>query len=370
VADPQHRLQSNGRDRDIADGAGSPAAADLDLDANQTLSDGDQTLADIDQTTSDSDQTAADGDEAAAASDQAAADDDQAASDRDFAAGGSPEVHGTSRHVREESAKQRRDGNRTRTESALTRDSVAEARDLAAAARDKASALLDHELDQRDAAWASAHPAREETESAARARVNRERAAADRVLAAEARARAAADRDQAASDRAAAAEDRHRALEDRDALLRELAASELDALTGARNRGPGLADLDNEIERARRTTDGLLAVAYVDVVGLKKVNDEQGHSAGDNLLRDSVRVIRDHLRSYDAIVRIGGDEFVCVISGAAVQVVRERFDSVQAKLAGDRPGGAIKVGIAALGSGESATELIGRADIEMQSGRR
>jgi diguanylate cyclase (GGDEF)-like protein len=371
VADPEQRNLPNGQGSDSAGSAGSAPAVGGDPEAGQTFADGDQTLADLDQTTADRDQTAADDDEAAAASDQAAADDDQAASDRDFAAGGNPEVHGSSRHVREHTAKQRRDANRTRTESALTRDSVAEARDLAAAARDQVAALLDRELDRRDAAWTAADQTdgKSGSGSEARARANRERAAADRAAAAEARGRAAADRDQAASDRVAAAEDRHRAHEDHDALLRELAASELDALTGARNRGPGLADLDNEIDRARRTTDGLLAIAYVDVVGLKKVNDEQGHSAGDTLLRDAVRVIRAHLRSYDAIVRVGGDEFVCVLSGAAVRVVRARFDSVRETLAAESPGGAITVGIAALGSGESATELIGRADTEMQSGR-
>ena len=139
-------------------------------------------------------------------------------------------------------------------------------------------------------------------------------------------------------------------------------------MTGARTRGPGLADLDNEIDRARRTTSGLLSIAYVDVVGLKKVNDERGHLAGDTLLRDAVRVIRSHLRSYDAIIRVGGDEFVCVLSGATVAVVRDRFAAVNASLAAEEPGGAIKVGIAALALDETATELIGRADAEMQMG--
>jgi GGDEF domain-containing protein len=79
-------------------------------------------------------------------------------------------------------------------------------------------------------------------------------------------------------------------------------------------------------------------------------------------------VIRTHLRSYDAIVRVGGDEFVCVIPGAAVQVVRDRFQSIQASLAAENPAGAIKVGVAALAADEGATELIDRADNEMQLG--
>ena len=68
------------------------------------------------------------------------------------------------------------------------------------------------------------------------------------------------------------------------ALLRQLAASETDALTGARTRAAGLADVDHEIDRARRTS-GVLSLAYIDVVGLKAANDERGHAAGDALLQ-------------------------------------------------------------------------------------
>jgi diguanylate cyclase (GGDEF)-like protein len=296
--------------------------ASQDLEAGQTLSDGDQSAADVDQ--------------GAADSDQVAADRDQAASDRDLADGGDPAVHDASRDIRDRSAHQRRHANRKRGETGAARDSVAHARDLAADARDRAAAALDRDLAERDTA-------------------------SDRSAAAEARNRAAKDREGAAADRKQAAGDRLRAQEERDALLHELAISEMDALTGARARAPGLADLDNEIDRARRTT-GQLAVAYIDIVGLKAVNDKQGHSAGDQLLKNAVQVIRGHLRSYDAIVRIGGDEFLCVMSGAALQSARRRFDSIQAALAAGSGKCEIKVGIAALGPEDSAAELIERAD--------
>ena len=337
--------------------------------SGQTLADGDQTLADLDQTTSDSDQTSADDDEAAAVSDQAAADDDQAASDRDFAAGGNPEVHGSSRQIREQSAKQRRDANRVRAESALNRDSVATARDLAAVARDKAAGMLDRELDEHDAAWVESDPHHNESKPETRAsekRAGRPPIGGWRPRRGPARL---SDRKLAAADRAAAAIDRKDAQEDREALLRQVAFSELDALTGARTRGPGLADLDNEIDRARRTADGQLAVAYVDVVGLKKVNDERVTWPATTSCATLVRVIRDHLRSYDSVVRIGGDEFLCVISGAAVPVVRNRLDSVKVTLAAERPGGEIRFGIAVLASDDTATKLIARADTEMRIGQ-
>ena len=140
-------------------------------------------------------------------------------------------------------------------------------------------------------------------------------------------------------------------------------------LTGTRMRAAGLADLDREIERARRTTT-LLAVAYVDVVGLKTVNDEHGHSAGDALLQRAVRAIRSHLRSYDLIVRHGGDEFLCVMSGATIELARQRFDAIRAALADDPHPAGIKVGFAALEPQDSATELIERADADLPTTRR
>ena len=136
-------------------------------------------------------------------------------------------------------------------------------------------------------------------------------------------------------------------------------------LTGARTRGPGLADLDHEIDRARRGT-GELVVAYVDVVGLKTINDEHGHAAGDELLRTAVHAIRDHLRSYDLIVRLGGDEFLCVMSEATLEAAHQRFDAVKTALAADADHEReIKVGFAVLEPADSPADLIERADAEL-----
>jgi diguanylate cyclase (GGDEF)-like protein len=330
------------------------------LEHEQTLDDRAQTLSDTDQTASDSDQTAADGD-------QAAADSDQAASDRDLACGGDPGAHEITRDLRDRSAEHRQQVAQGRVDTAAARDAVADTRDLTAAARDQAAALRDRDLAERDASRTRDH--RTMAGLLHRAVENRHDAAADRAAAIEGRARAAADREQAARDREQAARDRVQAQIDRDALLQQLAIAETDQLTGTRMRAAGLADLDREIERARRTTT-LLAVAYVDVVGLKAVNDGHGHSAGDALLQRAVRAIRSHLRPYDLIVRHGGDEFLCVMSGATIELARQRFDAIQAALAEDPNPAAIKVGFAALDSQDSATDLIERADADLPSTRR
>jgi diguanylate cyclase (GGDEF)-like protein len=259
-----------------------------------------------------------------------------AASDQSAADGGDQRVHDASRDIRDHSAHERRRANQQRSEAVVSRDSAAHSRDLAAEARDLAAAALDHDLEAGDG----------------------ERA----------RARAAADRVAAACDRAQAADDRREAEEDRKALQNQLAASETDALTGTRARAPGLADLDNEIDRARRT-EGLLSIAYVDVVGLKAVNDTRGYSAGDALLRDAVRVIRVHLRSYDAIVRVGGDEFLCVMSGAPIQDARRRFEAIQESLEDDPSSCEIKFGLSSLAADDSAAQLIDRADAALPRSR-
>jgi len=324
----------------------------------------DQTLSDRDLTLADTDQTASDGDQSAADSDQTAADNDQVASDRDLAHGGDPTVHDLTREVRGRSALQRRHAAQTRIDTAASRDAVADARDLVAAARDEAAALRDRELAARDTVWASNGHAVTGAEVLLRAAEYRRLAAADRLAALEGRARAAADREQAARDREQAARDRLLAQIDRDALLQQLVLAETDQLTGARTRAAGLADLEHEIDRARRTS-GRLVVGYVDIVGLKTVNDTHGHAAGDEVLQHALRAIRSHLRSYDLIVRMGGDEFLCVMSDATAEVARERFGVVQATLAGDSDRCEIKFGVAALAPDDSSAKLIERADAEL-----
>jgi diguanylate cyclase (GGDEF)-like protein len=315
---------------------------------------------DREQTHADSDQSASDADQTAADSDQAASDTDQAASDLDLAHGGDEQTHDATRDIRDRGTRQRTQAAEDRVEAAAARDAVARARDRAAAARDQAAAVRDSEIEiDEDDTDAQAPPESEHHHGDV----------ADRVWAAEFRARAAADREQAALDREQAARDRLAAEADREALLQRLENAETDELTGARTRAAGLADLEHEIARARRTA-GPLATAYIDVVGLKTVNDAHGHAAGDALLQHAVRAIREHLRSYDLIVRMGGDEFLCVMSDATVEIARRRFDAVQAELAADTIDRCeIKFGVAQLGPEDSVMELVKRADAELPASR-
>jgi diguanylate cyclase (GGDEF)-like protein len=147
-------------------------------------------------------------------------------------------------------------------------------------------------------------------------------------------------------------------------LLCELAIAETDQLTGARGRAAGLREIDHEIAQARRAC-GPLVAAHVDVVGLRVVNGAHGHAAGDALLRRVVHTIRGQLRSYDVIVRLGGDEFLCAMPGATIREARRRFGTIQAALASYPDPSQIKYGFAELGHADSTAEFIGRADSEL-----
>jgi diguanylate cyclase (GGDEF)-like protein len=105
------------------------------------------------------------------------------------------------------------------------------------------------------------------------------------------------------------------------------------------------------------------------VDGLKRVNDSQGHLAGDSLLIAVADSLRGCLRSYDLIMRFGGDEFVCALPNVDVRGVRRRFAEVSATLATGSARASITVGFAELGVEDSAEDLIRRADADLLAHR-
>jgi len=113
-----------------------------------------------------------------------------------------------------------------------------------------------------------------------------------------------------------------------------------DALTGLGNRRLWDRLLTTEEERCRRNGSDA-SVVVVDLDGLKRVNDEEGHAAGDALIRRAARVLHTHLRTPDVVTRVGGDEFALVATDcgegeAAHLVARLRealeIDSIEASV--------------------------------------
>jgi diguanylate cyclase (GGDEF)-like protein len=176
-------------------------------------------------------------------------------------------------------------------------------------------------------------------------------------------AQATADRERAAADRARAANDRAKAARQRARLEAQLEQAHLDELTGAHRRGMGRMALAHEIDRTRRS-GGAFVLAFVDVDRLKEVNDQHGHAAGDQALQTVVRLIRENLRSFDPVVRFGGDEFICGVSGANLTEARHRFGSIAVKIVRETEVD-ISVGFAVLKPTDTVEALTRRADVAM-----
>jgi len=80
-----------------------------------------------------------------------------------------------------------------------------------------------------------------------------------------------------------------------------------DPLPGVLNRRGFTEAVERELDRARRH-DQQFALAFVDIRGLKTVNDTEGHLAGDELLRETASLLRESARAHDVVGRLGGDE--------------------------------------------------------------
>jgi len=81
-----------------------------------------------------------------------------------------------------------------------------------------------------------------------------------------------------------------------------------DELTGLRNRRGFLVLADQALRMARRAHAKCVLV-FIDLDGLKRVNDTRGHAAGDALITDTARVLGNVFRESDVVGRVGGDEF-------------------------------------------------------------
>ena len=97
-----------------------------------------------------------------------------------------------------------------------------------------------------------------------------------------------------------------------------------DMLTGVWNRGAILETLDREITRSRREGSSL-GVLIADLDHFKYVNDTYGHLAGDAVLREVTKRMQSEVRSYDAVGRFGGEEFLILLPGCKTSETAERL---------------------------------------------
>lgn len=143
----------------------------------------------------------------------------------------------------------------------------------------------------------------------------------------------------------------------------------IDSLTGVASRRQVLAELDTALTVLPRGGRMPLSVLALDVDHFKRINDEHGHAAGDQVLRLVATTLRQRLRRNDSFGRTGGEEFLALLPGAtcaeASQLAgqlrevleRQAFDAIVPGLRLT-----VSIGVAEAGAGESSQALLARAD--------
>ncbi|NPU82937.1 MAG: PAS domain S-box protein [Syntrophaceae bacterium] len=111
-----------------------------------------------------------------------------------------------------------------------------------------------------------------------------------------------------------------------EAQLRYLSSH--DVLTDLYNR----AYFEEELSRMQRGRSFPVSIIMADLDGLKRMNDEEGHAAGDDLLRRAARVLQDSMRAEDVLARIGGDEFAALLPLSDHDVASSVIDRIRSNL--------------------------------------
>jgi diguanylate cyclase (GGDEF)-like protein len=160
----------------------------------------------------------------------------------------------------------------------------------------------------------------------------------------------------------------------RAAELERLATT--DVLTHAFNRSFLMPCMVQEMNRAER--DGrTFAVLHMDLDRFKTVNDRYGHAVGDAVLRRFADVVRACVRSFDVLIRRGGEEFELVMPGTteedavhAAERIRSHLETHPVRLGALEVDQTVSIGVAAWNGREEATDLDERADRAVYEAKR
>ena len=102
----------------------------------------------------------------------------------------------------------------------------------------------------------------------------------------------------------------------------------LDSLTGLLNHTRILEQLSLEIARAKRHTTSL-CFSMIDIDHFKKINDQFGHPAGDQVIKSLARLLKQHLRKTDSIGRYGGEEFAIIFPHSTSDSIAEKLEHLR-----------------------------------------
>jgi diguanylate cyclase (GGDEF)-like protein len=148
-----------------------------------------------------------------------------------------------------------------------------------------------------------------------------------------------------------------------------------DPLTGVLNRRALDRLLGRELERASAGKLGYSVLA-LDLDHFKTINDTHGHATGDAALRAFAERIRAGLRQTDHLARLGGEEFVVLLPGAALEQALEIAERLRLAvseaplLASPRVDVTVSVGVACRLDGETGPALLARADAAAYAAKR
>jgi len=141
-----------------------------------------------------------------------------------------------------------------------------------------------------------------------------------------------------------------------------------DALTGLHNRSALLDQLKREMPRCRRENRPLVA-SILDLDHFKRINDNFGHSVGDEVLVEMSGRLAAALRAYDASGRYGGEEFILLLPGLDPSEAEHRLNQIREEISaqpcyvnGEPMRVTASFGYAVLGEEDTAPSLLARAD--------
>src|SRR4051794_10406673 len=123
----------------------------------------------------------------------------------------------------------------------------------------------------------------------------------------------------------------------------------LDPLTGLLNRN-ALRPRVVELEQQARLSGEPVCLVLCDIDGFKRINDTHGHCRGDGVLQDVALQLRKGLRSFELLYRLGGEEFLVLMPGVALQEGAMVAERLRRSMAHARPGGigvTMSIGVAA-----------------------
>jgi diguanylate cyclase (GGDEF)-like protein len=144
-----------------------------------------------------------------------------------------------------------------------------------------------------------------------------------------------------------------------------------DSLVDLPNRRGFVRALERIIDRVNRYQEKA-ALLFVDLDGLKQINDSFGHQAGDEALIQVARLLVDGVRKSDVVARIGGDEFAIVLGHSDAETARETSARLIDLIAGSelRHNGnalplSVAIGAAEIDGEDTPETVMARADAEM-----